>query len=196
MTPSTKCSCSGSPPILANGRTTIEARPGGFFGCPGRRGLRTDFERIDADRFGNILELRRPEVGDCEIEPPLHLTVRVFGQANRAGLCDAFQSCGDIDVVAHQVAVGLFDHVSQMDADAEFDAALGRKTGVAFDEAGLHLGGAAHRIDHAAKFDQAAVTSSLDDASVMQGDGRIDEVAAQRPEPRQGAILIRPHERL
>ena len=29
------------------------------------------------------------------------------------------------------------------------------------------------------------------DAPVMQGDGRIDEVAAQRPEPRQGAILVR-----
>ena len=31
VTPSTKCSCSGSPPILANGKTTIERRGGADF---------------------------------------------------------------------------------------------------------------------------------------------------------------------
>jgi hypothetical protein len=37
-----------------------------------------------------------------------------------------------------------------MDADAEFDAALGRHARVALDETGLHLDRAADRIDHAA----------------------------------------------
>src|SRR5271165_1678283 len=78
-----------------------------------------------------------------------------------------------------------------MDADAEFDAALGRHAGVALDEAVLHLDGAAHRVDHAAKLDQAAVAGALDDAPVMCGDGGIDEIAAQPPEPRKGAILVR-----
>ena len=36
-----------------------------------------------------------------------------------------------------------------MDADAEFDASILWHTAVALDEAGLHLDGAAHRIDHA-----------------------------------------------
>ena len=35
VTPSTKCSCSGSPPILANGKTTIERRGGADFSGPG-----------------------------------------------------------------------------------------------------------------------------------------------------------------
>ena len=81
-----------------------------------------------------------------------------------------------------------------MNADAEFDAALGRQAGVALDHAVLHFDGAAHRVDHAAKLDEAAVAGALDDAAVMEGDGRIDQVAAKRPKPRQDAILVRPRE--
>jgi hypothetical protein len=54
-----------------------------------------------------------------------------------------------------------------MDADAEFDAALGRHARVALDETGLHLDRAADRIDHAAELDDAAVPGALDDAPVM-----------------------------
>jgi hypothetical protein len=35
---------------------------------------------------------------------------------------------------------------------------------------------------------------ALDDAPMMGVDGGIDEIAAQPPQPRQGAILIRPRE--
>ena len=40
----------------------------------------------------------------------------------------------------------------------------------------------------------AAVAGALDDAPVMHGDGRVDQIAAQRPEPRQRAILVRARE--
>ena len=36
-----------------------------------------------------------------------------------------------------------------------------------------------------------AVAGALDDAPVMHGDGRVDQIAAQRPQPRQDAILVR-----
>ena len=36
-----------------------------------------------------------------------------------------------------------------------------------------------------------AVAGALDDASVMRGDGWVDQVAAQRPEPRKSAVLVR-----
>ena len=175
-----------------------EARRGGFFGRRGRRGLRlsghADFERIDPDRLGDVLELGRAEIGDREIEPPLDLPIGVLGQTDRAGLGDAFQSRGDIDAVAHQVAVGLLDDVAEMDADAELDAALGRHAGVALDHAVLHFDRAAHRVDDAAELDEAAVAGALDDAPVMRGDGGIDQIAAQRPQPRQRAILVRARE--
>ena len=88
----------------------------------------------------------------------------------------------------------LLDDVAQMNADAELDAALGRHAGVALDHAVLHLDRAAHRVDHAAKLDEAAVAGALDDAPVMGGDGGIDQIAAQRPQPRQRTILVRPGE--
>ena len=73
MTPSTKGSCSGPPPILANGRTTIDRRGGSDFSARERRGLRlrrlADFERIDPDRLGDVLELGRAEIGHGEVEP-------------------------------------------------------------------------------------------------------------------------------
>ena len=105
-----------------------------------------------------------------------------------------FQSRGDIDAVAHQIAVGLLDDVAEMNADAELDASLGRHAGVALDHAVLHLDGAAHGVDDAAKLDEAAVAGALDDASVMRSDRGIDQIAAQPAQPRQGAILVRSRE--
>ena len=78
-----------------------------------------------------------------------------------------------------------------MNADAELDAALGRHAGVALDEAGLHLDGAAHGVDHAAELDEASVAGSLDDTPVMRVDRGIDQIAAQPPEARQRSVLVR-----
>ena len=129
-------------------------------------------QRIDPDRLGDVLELGRAEIGDREIEPPLHLPIGVLGETDRAGLGDAFEPRGDIDAVAHQIAVALLDDVAEMNADAELDALLGRHAGVALDHAVLHFDGAAHGVDDAAELDDAAVAGALDDAAVMHGDGR------------------------
>ena len=66
----------------------------------------------------------------------------------------------------------------------------GATPSVALDHAVLHFDGAAHRVDHAAELDNRAVAGALDDATVMHGDGRIDQIAAQRPQPRQDAIFV------
>src|SRR5271165_117490 len=175
-----------------------EARRGGFFKRRGRRGLRlgglADVKRIDPDRLGDVLELFRAEVADREIQPSLHLTIGVLGETDRAWLANPFEARSDIDAVAQQIAVRLLDDVAKMNADAEFDAALGRHARIALDEAVLHLDRAAHGVHHAAKLDEAAVAGALDDAPAMRGDGGIDQVAAQAPEPRQGAVLVRPGE--
>src|SRR5208337_4467718 len=47
------------------------------------------------------------------------------------------------------------------------------------DQAVLHLDRATHRVDDAAELDDAAVASALNDAAVMGGDGRVDQIAAQ-----------------
>ena len=124
------------------------------------------------------------------LEAVTHLAVGVLGKTDAARISDAFKARGDIDAVAHQVAVALLDHIAQMDADAELDAALGRKPSVALDHAVLHLDGAAHGIDHAAELDEAAVAGALHYAPVMRGDGGIDQIAPQRPQPRKCPLLV------
>jgi hypothetical protein len=67
---------------------------------------------------------------------------------------------------------------------------LGRQSGVALDHAALHLDRAAHRIDHAAKLNDASIAGALDDAAVMGGDRGVDQIAAEAPETRKCAILV------
>jgi hypothetical protein len=43
-----------------------------------------------------------------------------------ARLGDPQEPRGDVDAVAHQIAVALLDDIAQMNADAELDAPLGR----------------------------------------------------------------------
>jgi hypothetical protein len=47
----------------------------------------------------------------------------------------------------------------------------------------MHFDGAAHRVDYAAKLDENAVAGALNDAPMMDGDGGIDQIASQPPEP-------------
>jgi hypothetical protein len=96
--------------------------------------------------------------------------------------------------VAHQIAVGLFDHVAQMDADTEFDPLLRRDARVALDHSVLHLVRASHRVDDAAELDEVAIAGALNDPPMMRGDGGVDQIAAQPPQPRQGTILVRARE--
>ena len=120
----------------------------------------------------------------------MHLPVGVLGQTNPAGLRHAFEPRGDVDAVAHEIAVALLDHVANVDSDAKFDAALRRKVGVASDHRVLHFVRAADRVHDAAELDDRPVPGALDDPAVMRGDGRVDQVGAQFAEPRKRALFV------
>ena len=93
-----------------------------------------------------------------EVDRPIpHLPTSVLGKTDTAGSAIPSKSRGNVDAVAHQVAVALLDHIAEMDADAELDAALGRKSGVALDHPVLHLDGAANGIDNASELNDAPV---------------------------------------
>ncbi len=119
------------------------------------------------------------------------MPIRILRQADRAGPGDPLQPRGDVDAVAHQVAVALFDDVTQMNADAKFDALFERDPCVALDHGVLHFECAAHRVDDAAELDDAAIAGALDDAAMMHGDCGIDQIAAQRAQSRQSSIFVR-----
>ena len=114
------------------------------------------------------------EIGDGEIEPPFDLPIGVLGKTDRAGLGDSLQPRGNVDAVAHQVAVGFFDHVAEMNADAEINAAVVRHANIVLDEAILHRDGATHGLDHAAKLGDEPIASARYDPPVMVGDGGVD----------------------
>jgi hypothetical protein len=147
-------------------------------------------QRINPDRLRDVLEFGRTKIAHGEIEPRLHLPICLLRQTNGTRLGDAFQSRGNVDAVAHEVAVALLDDIAHMDADPELDAALRRKASVALDHAVLHLDGAAYGINHAAKFYDAPVAGALYDAPVMRGDGGIEQIAPQPAQPSQCPILV------
>jgi hypothetical protein len=162
--------------------------------CARRRlspGRRINQQRIDPDWPFDVLELRQTKISNRHVQPSAHLAVSILGQADRSGLGDAFQSRGDIDAVAHQIAVALLDDVAEVNADAEGDAAIFGDAGVAVDQRVLDFDRAAHGVDDAAELDEQSVAGALNDAPVMHGDCRVDEVTAQRPQPRQDGIFVR-----
>ena len=77
-----------------------------------------------------------------------------------------------------------------MNADTELNSLLRRQAGVTLDHAVLALDRAANGVDDAAKLDENAVAGSLDNAAVMQSDGRVDEIAPQGSQPSERAVLV------
>ena len=141
----------------------------------------------------DVLERLLADIGELSRDLAAHLAKGVFGDADAARFSQAFEARGDVDTVAIDV-VGLDDHVAEVDADAQFDAAFRPDAGVPLRHRLLHLDRAAHRIDDARKFHQHAVAGGLDDPAVVLGDLRIEELAAQRFEAFVRAFLVRPHQ--
>jgi hypothetical protein len=125
-------------------------------------------------RLDNILEDLRPHVveGDLDLSPDL--SIGVIGQADAAGLGDAFEASCDIDAIAEDVVV-VDDDVADVDADPEFDSDILREVGVLPRHVALDLHNATRCIDRAGELDQQAVTGGLDDATAMRGDAGIDK---------------------
>ena len=159
----------------------------GDFAAVRRLRLRGDagLQRIDPDRLGDVLELGWAEIRHRQTEPPLHLAIGVLGQTDRAWRSDAFQPRGNIDTVAHQVAVAFLDDVAQMNADPEDDTAILGLAGIALDHALLHLDRAAHGVDHTSKFNETSIAGALDDAPVIAViEGSIRSVCSTRSRDR------------
>ena len=108
-------------------------------------------KRINPDGVSDVLEFGRAEVADGEIQPTLDLPIGVLGETNRARLRDALEPRGDIDSIAHQVAVDLLDHIAEMNANSKFDAPVLIHAGVALGHAVLNFDRAANGVDHTAE---------------------------------------------
>ena len=96
------------------------------------------------------------------------------------GCGDALEPRRHVDAVAEDV-VALDDDVAEIDADAEFDAAVLRHVGVALAHPALDFGGAGDRVHDARELHQHAVAGQLDDAPLMLGDLGVDQLARDAP---------------
>jgi hypothetical protein len=126
-------------------------------------------------------------------QPVAHLVVDRVGDEHPAGIGQGFDPRGDVDAVAIEV-VALDDHVAEVDADAQFDVVIRANARVSLGHRLLHRDRAAHRIDDTGELDQHAVAGGLDDAAMVLGDFRIDQLPPQRLEAFERAFLIHPHQ--
>ncbi len=148
-------------------------------------------QQIGAHGLGNIFKALWAEIGKLNFQPRLHLSIGVLRKTNSTGLGDTLQSRGDIDAIAHQVAVAFLDYIAKVDADPELDTPLRRQASIALDHAVLDLDGATNRVNDASELDEDAIACPLNDAAVMQSDSGINQIAAKRTQPRKRPLLVR-----
>jgi hypothetical protein len=108
---------------------------------------------VDAHRAGDVLDLLLAQILEEEGQPVAHLVMNRVGDEHRTGIGQSFDPCCDVDAVAVEV-VALYDHVTEIDADAQFDAIVRPDAGVLLGHCLLHLDCAAHGIDNASKLHQ------------------------------------------
>jgi hypothetical protein len=156
-----------------------------------RRTSRPGLDRVDPQRPRDVLERLLAEIDEFMLQLVAHLPIGVFRQARSGRFADAFQTCCDIDAVAHQIAVALLDDNAQMNTDTKFDAAVLGHASVALNHCVLYFAGATHGVDDTAELDDRAVASALEHPPVMSGNRGVDQIAAQSAKQRESAILIR-----
>src|SRR5215469_17334868 len=78
-----------------------------------------------------------------------------------------------------------------MNADAKFNPPLRRQTRVALDHGALNLDAATNSFDDTPKFHNGSIAGPLHDASVVDGDRWINQVASKCTQPCQRAVLVR-----
>jgi hypothetical protein len=146
----------------------------------------------DPARAGDVLHRLLAQV--LQHDPSLSRTEsRTARNEDAARIGQRLEPRGDVDTVAVDV-VAFDDHVTQVDADAEFDAAVIQRGAVAVGHAGLDGDGAAHGLDGAGEIHQETVAGALDDAAAMGGDVRFDDLAEMRLEEPQRALLVVAHQ--
>jgi hypothetical protein len=144
---------------------------------------------VDPHRPGNVLDPLCAEIPTDKGQPVAHLVMDCIGDEHPAGIGQGFDLRGDIDAVVIEVVV-RDDHVNEIEADAQFDAAVRRNACVPLGDRLLHLDREAHRVDDAGKLHQQAVAGGLDQAAAVLGDFRIEEFAPQRLQAFEGAALV------
>src|SRR5262249_53725032 len=134
---------------------------------------------MNADRPGNILDRLFSQIVEVEAEFILDLIVYHTRNHDAAGIGKGFQPRRNVNAIAIGVVTSN-DIIAEINTDVKLQAFGRRDIDVAFKHPLLNVDCATHRIDHASKFDQHAVTGRLDNTAAVFGDLRVDELLAVR----------------
>jgi len=121
----------------------------------------------------DVLDLLLAQILEDEGQPVADVVMHRIGDEHPAGIGERLDARGDVDAVAIEI-VALDDHVAEIDADAQLDAAVRPDSSVPLGHRLLHRDRAAHRVDDAGELDEEAVAGGLDDAPPVFGDPRIE----------------------
>ena len=144
-------------------------------------------------RARDVLERPFAEILEGQRQLVLHVVAHGARDADAARLGQRLESRGDVHAVTVNVVI-LDDDVAEIDPDPEPDLPVRRHVPSALRHALLQLDRAADGVDHTGELDQRAVAHELDDAAVVLGDLRLDEVPAQGLERGERARLVGRHE--
>src|SRR5260370_13288927 len=175
--PSVKCSCSGSPLILAKGNTAIEGLLGSGnavwwlsdAGIPNR----TRYTRSGRAIFFSILQLLVAKIFKRDLELSRGVLLHAGRYAYAAWFCQGLKARRNIHPIPKDVTV-FGDNVTLVDADAELDAGICGETRVAFRYHSLHFRCSTQSVNHAGELYQHAVAGGFHDPTSMFNDFAVD----------------------
>ena len=135
-------------------------------------------DSVAAHGADDVLNRMLADVLEDKFRLALDLTIGILRHGNSAGLRQVFQPNSHIHAVAVDCAVFLFEHISQVYADAEQHPAAFRRVGVTLHKVTLYAHRAAHHHDNARKRRQHTVASGIDETATVIGNMLAKDVAA------------------
>ena len=121
-----------------------------------------------------MLQVGRVQLGQPYVHLVAHLRIHGIRQADSSPNGQRFDARGDVHPVPIHVGLAM-DHVTDMDADAHVDVALGGLRGIAGDDRALDLHRALGCLERAGKLDQEPIAGGLDLAAVEQRELRAQQ---------------------
>jgi hypothetical protein len=141
----------------------------------------------------DVFKFLLAEVLKLDVDLIADLAISVVRDANAARLRDAFQSRGNVNAVAENIAV-LDDDVADMNANTDFNTQVSRDALITLRHSLLCLDRTTRGINSAPEFDQESVAGAFDNAAVVLGDRRLEEFPTMGIEARECPFLVRAHE--
>jgi hypothetical protein len=143
--------------------------------------------------LGDVLELLRPKIIEAEVELGPDVLVNCARDDHTAGLCQAFQSSGDIYPIPNHIVV-LHNHIAKIDANVKLDAPVLGGVIVALSHALLKRDSTPDGIYNAHKYHEQTIPHRLHNLPPVLGDAGFDQLAEQRIKPLERTFFVSTHQ--